>query len=215
MGVNIMHTDDDRDLDAFKAMENLSQCYTRFLSPMLSDATCMSEMFTTNNVIEMHKRIGAHLLFEKPGGIRECWLEVIPNETRLAPCLVKKGFESLILTTKERLESCGHVSSGVALVNDLIKIAATFLIQFSYIQPFEEGNDTVLKFLVAYIFNQITMVPIILDMDNINKEVMPFDNEAVEDRLLTSLQKTNALVADVFGNQLESVPTVGELLIRD
>lgn len=211
MGVNKIYTDDERNLDAFKAMENLSQCYTTFLSPLLSDATCMSELFTVNNVIEMHKQIGVHFLFEKPGYIRECWLEIIPGETRLAPCLVKKGFESLILTTKERLESCGHKLSDVALATELIKIASTFVIQFSYIQPFEEGNDAVLKFLVAYIFNQITMVPIILDMNNINKEVTPFDNEAVENHILTSLQKTNALVADVFGNQLESVPTVGEL----
>ena len=59
------------------------------------------------------------------------------------------------------------------------------------------------RFLVAYIFNQVTIVPVVQDLVTapINPNMSQF-----EDQILDCLKETNALIANAFGYKLASKP---------
>lgn len=148
MGATHVFSDNEGTIDALKASENLSQAYTAILDPLVTDSSSKSACFTLENVLDIHRRIGAHHVFEHPGVLRQHWLELDVERASLAPCLVSQSLRNVLADTEKRLERCRHVTLDVSLCSDLVKIAAALSIQFAYIQPFEEGNETVLKYFL-------------------------------------------------------------------
>ena len=134
----------DADVESVKAVENLSQSYTLFLSPMILDSTCKSDLFTTEHVLEIHRKIGAHGVFEKSGSIRTGWLEM-STDVRLVPCLIKHALDDLLKHVREELYRCGHDLPEIDRTRALIRLAGHLITQFCYIEPFEAGNDAVLR----------------------------------------------------------------------
>ena len=172
--------------------------------------------------MEIHRKLGEHGVLEKAGKLRENWTEM-SADVRLVPCLLKHAVDDLMKRVREDLERVGHGPAGTDRTRALIKIAAHLISQFCYIQPFDEGSDAVLRsvsilgcmtivlscsinnnrFLVAYTFNQVTIVPVVQDL--VTAPITP-NMSQFEDQILDCLKETNALIANAFGHKLASKP---------
>jgi fido (protein-threonine AMPylation protein) len=157
----VLHDEEltEEQLMLHRLLDNISRQYTAIFGVSTNTKPReISSILNIDNIRNIHDAIGQGV-FESHGLFRSKWIVSDEGTAFLAPTLIHQTFVKIIDTVVSNLRSSRNATMTV-------EAASAFASQYYNIMPFEFGNETMLRILISFCLETVTVVPLIMSEDS-------------------------------------------------